>query len=72
MLDAGRTALVLRGLQRPDGCYPFLERRWRVRARQRRHGPPGIPRRVLAWLRVRLSGSAAPARPSPVPDMPLG
>ncbi len=26
MLDAGRTALALRGLQNRDGHYPFIER----------------------------------------------
>jgi hypothetical protein len=57
MLDPGRTALALRGLQNPDGCYPFIDRRWRVRTRRWRPGQSGIARRALSGVRAWLSGS---------------
>jgi hypothetical protein len=57
MLDAGLTALALRGLHRP-ASYPFLARYlWRRRAR-------GLCTAVMACLRtpVRLAGTAGAQR----------
>jgi hypothetical protein len=59
MLDAGRTTLALRGLQKPDGCYPFLDRlrgrrRWQQLLR-------------CALSRIRLSARPGQVRIAPMP-----
>jgi len=50
LLDAGLTALALRGIHRPDADYPFLDR---ARSRRLRfwfsRGAPPVRRRSLAW-----------------------
>ena len=71
MLDAGRTALALRGLRKPDGCYPFIERHSWLWC-HRRFRQPHVTNGFMSWLHARLSSEPRSVPRAPVRDVPVG